>query len=188
MKIGYGRVSKLDQNPALQIDALNAAGCEKLFIEKISSGKQERPQWLAANAYLRRGDTLVVWKLDRLARSTLELAQVAADFKARVVNLHVITQGVDTGTPAGKLLYDLLAAVAEFERELTRERTMAGLLRARDQGKKGGRPPRIKPEERAMLEVMLKDPDIDIKRMLATMKISRSTFYRHFPGGKVPEK
>ena len=82
----------------------------------------------------------------------------------------------------------MLAAVAEFERELTRERTMAGLLRARDQGKKGGRPPRIKPEERAMIEVMLKDPAIDIKRMLATMKIPRSTFYRHFPGGKAPKK
>jgi DNA invertase Pin-like site-specific DNA recombinase len=94
MKIGYGRVSKLDQNPELQISALNAAGCEKLFIEKISSGKKDRPQWIAANAYLRQGDTLVVWKLDRLARSTLELAQIAEDFKARGVNLHVITQGV----------------------------------------------------------------------------------------------
>jgi len=187
MRIGYGRVSKLDQNPDLQISALKATGCEKLFIEKISSGKKDRPQWIAANDYLRQDDTLVVWKLDRLARSTLELAQIAEDFKARGINLHVITQGVDTGTPAGKLLYDMLAAVAEFERELTRERTMAGLLRARDHGKKGGRPPRIKPEEKAMIEVMLKDPDIDIKRMLATMKIPRSTFYRHFPGAKVPE-
>ena len=188
MKFGYGRVSKLDQNPDLQISALTAAGCDKLFIDKISSGKKERPQWIAVNDQLRPGDTLVVWKLDRLARSTLELAQIAEDFKARGVHLHVITQGVDTSTPAGKLLYDMLAAVAEFEKALIKERTMAGLIQAREQGKKGGRPPGIKPEEKAMIEAMLKDPDIDIKHMLKTMKIPRSTFYRHYPGGKVPEK
>ena len=188
MKIGYGRVSRLDQNPDLQVNALQAAGCEKLYIEKISSGRKDRPQWLAVNDQLRPGDTLVVWKLDRLARSTLELAQIAEDFKARSVNLHIITQGVDTSTPAGKLLYDMLAAVAEFEKALIKERTMAGLLQARAQGKKGGRPPRITPAEKALIESMLKDPDLDIKHMLKTMQIRRSTFYRHYPGGKVPEK
>lgn len=188
MKFGYGRVSKLDQNPDLQTNALHAAGCEKIFIEKISSGKKERPQWLAVNDQLRAGDTLVVWKLDRLARSTLELAQIAEDFKARGVNLHIITQNVDTGTPAGKLLYDVLAAMAAFEKELVRERTMAGLIRAREQGKKGGRPAGISTEEKAMIEAMLKDPDIDIKAMLKMMNIPRSTFYRHYPGGKVPEQ
>ena len=188
MKFGYGRVSKLDQNPDLQMSALTAAGCDKLFIEKISSGKKERPQWLAVNERLRPGDTLVVWKLDRLARSVLELAQIAEDLKMRGIHLHVVTQGVDTSTPAGKLVYDMLAAVAEFEKALIKERTMAGLIAARDRGKKGGRPPGIKPEEKAMIEAMLKDPDIDIKHMLKTMKIPRSTFYRHYPGGKVPEK
>ena len=188
MKFGYGRVSKLDQNPDLQVSALRAAGCDKLFIEKISAGKKERPQWIAVNDQLRAGDTLVVWKLDRLARSVLELAQIAEDFKARGVHLHVITQGADTGTPAGKLLYDMLAAVAEFERALIKERTMAGLLQAREQGKKGGRPPGITPEEKTLIEAMLKDPDLDIKAMLKTMHIPRSTFYRHYPGGKVPQK
>lgn len=184
MKIGYGRVSRLDQSPAAQIDALNAAGCERLFIEQVSSRKKDRPQWQAANSHLRAGDTLVVWKLDRLARSTLELAQVAEDFKARGVHLSVITQGVDTATPTGKLLYDVLAAVAEFERALIQERTMAGLLAAKERGRVGGRPVSLNDEQRAMAETMLQNPALTVAKIAGTLGVSRATLYRQFPKGR----
>lgn len=184
MKIGYGRVSRLDQNPEAQTDALQAAGCERLFIEQISSRKKDRPQLLAANSHLRTGDTLVVWKLDRLARSTLELAQMADDFKTRGIHLQVITQGVDTSTPTGKLLYDILAGVAEFERSLIAERTAAGLAAARERGRIGGRPASLSPEKKAMVETMLQNPDLPVTKIAATVGVSRATLYRQFPKGR----
>lgn len=188
MKIGYGRVSKLDQNPEMQVDALKAAGCKKWFIEKVSSGKATRPEWERVNEMLREGDTLVVWKLDRMARSLLELVQIAEDLKERGIALHIITQDIDTSTPAGRLLYGVLAAIAEFEKALIKERTMAGLIAARERGRKGGRPAGITADKKRMIEAMLKDdPDADIKAMLKTLKIPRSTFYRHYPGGKLQE-
>jgi DNA invertase Pin-like site-specific DNA recombinase len=184
MKIGYGRVSKLDQNPQAQRDALTAAGCDLMFIEQISSRKKDRPQWQAANFHLRAGDTLVVWKLDRLARSTLELAQVAEDFKARGVHLSVITQGVDTSSPTGKLLYDILAGVAEFERALIAERTAAGLAAARERGRIGGRPAALNDEQRAMAETMLKNPALTVRKIAGALGVSRATLYRQFPNGR----
>jgi DNA invertase Pin-like site-specific DNA recombinase len=116
-----------------------------------------------------------------MARSTLELAQVADDLKTRGVHLHVITQGVDTATPTGKLLYDVLAGVAEFERALIAERTMAGLRAARDRGRTGGRPPALNDEQKTMAETMLKNPALTVARIAVMVGVSRATLYRTFP-------
>jgi DNA invertase Pin-like site-specific DNA recombinase len=178
MRIGYGRVSRFDQNPELQIDALPKAGCEKWFIETISSGQTRRPEWERVNELLRAGDTLVVWALDRLARSTLDLAKIAEDLKARGINLHLVTQGADTSTPSGKMLYDMLAAMAEFERSLIRDRTAAGLRAAKERGRRGGRPKALSEEQRAMVKAMMKQPGLSKGKIAKAVGVSRATVYR----------
>jgi DNA invertase Pin-like site-specific DNA recombinase len=138
--VAYARVSTLDQDPQLQLDALNKAGCEKLFVEKASGGDRERPELKKCLAYLRKGDVLIFWKLDRLARSVIHLGQIAEDLAARHVQMRCLTQAIDTTTSSGKLMYSVLAAFAEFERDIIRERTLAGLAVARAAGRIGGRP------------------------------------------------
>ena len=129
-RVGYARVSTLDQNPQLQIDALTAAGCKKLFLEKASGAKEDRPQLAAALDYLRPGDTLVVWKLDRLARSIKQLIQTVDELKARDIGFCSLTEAIDTTTAAGELFFHIFGALAQFERSLIRERTKAGLTAA----------------------------------------------------------
>ena len=114
MLIGYARVSTLDQNPEMQIDALKAAGCEKIFIEKLSGAKDERPQFKAALEYIRNGDTLVIWKLSRLARSITQVINTVKDLEARNIGLKVITQKIDTTTPEGRLFFHMTAAFFQF--------------------------------------------------------------------------
>ena len=129
MNIGYARVSTHDQNPQLQIDALDQAGCERIFTEKASGAKRDRPELKAALDYMREGDTLVVWKLDRLGRDLKHLVTIVQDLTDREIGLRVLTgQGaqIDTTTAAGRLIFGIFAALAEFERELIRERTVAG--------------------------------------------------------------
>jgi DNA invertase Pin-like site-specific DNA recombinase len=138
--VGYARVSTCDQDAALQIDALAAAGCMRIFEDKASGAKEDRPQLVACLDYLRDGDTLVIWKLDRLGRSLSHLLQLANDLQARGVQLVITTMGIDTRTPGGRLLYSVLGAVAEYERSLIKERTQAGLHAARARGRVGGRP------------------------------------------------
>ena len=138
--IGYARVSTLDQNPDLQIDALKAAGCKRIFIDHASGADRDRPELAKALAYVRKGECLVVWKMDRLARSLQHLLEVTADMERRGVGFRVLAGSIDTTTAAGKLMFHITSAFAEFEKNIIRERTMAGLAAARARGRIGGRP------------------------------------------------
>jgi DNA invertase Pin-like site-specific DNA recombinase len=141
--IGYARVSTQDQNPQLQLDALTAADCERSFVERASGAQRERPELQAALEYIREGDTLVVWKLDRLARSLKQLIETVESLETRKIGFRSLTENIDTTTPGGRLTFHLFAALAEFERSIIKERTTAGLAAARARGRKGGRPPSL---------------------------------------------
>jgi len=138
--VAYARVSTIDQNPELQFDALKKAGAEKIFTDSASGTDRERPALAACLDFLRRGDVLLFWKLDRLARSTVHLGQIAETCRTRGVDLKCLTQPIDTTTPTGKLMFHILACFAEFERDIIVERTMAGLAAARARGRVGGYP------------------------------------------------
>ena len=142
MKIGYARVSTEDQNLALQIDALRQQGCERIFEEKMTGASRSRPVLHETLAALRPGDVLVVWKLDRLGRSLQHLIEITAGLELRGIDFHSISDGIDTRTPAGKLLFHIVGAIAEFERSQISERTKAGMAAARLRGKRLGRPRR----------------------------------------------
>src|SRR5437016_3207952 len=140
MRIGYARVSTTDQTPALQLDALKRAGCNRIFEETASGARTDRPQLKGALAYLREGDALVVWKLDRLARSLGQLIQTIQDLKERGIGFIALTNQIDTTTAQGTFAFHLLGALAEFERAIIIERTVAGMAAARARGAKPGRP------------------------------------------------
>jgi len=184
MLIGYARVSTLDQKPALQTDALKVAGCERIFTEQASGAQRDRPTLKAALDYLRPGDILVVWKLDRLARSMRQLIETVEDLHARGIELRSLTESIDTATPGGRLVFHIFGALAEFERAAIRERTSAGLQAARQRGKKGGRPKTLGPKELAAARAMLADPAIRVEDVAAHLKVSPATLYRHIPGGR----
>lgn len=184
MFVGYARVSTRDQNPGLQIEALEAAGCERVFMEKASGANRDRPELDAALNYLRAGDTLVVWKLDRLARTVRQLVETAEDLQKREIGLKVLTQQIDTTTPGGRLVFHVFAAVAEFERELSLERTHAGLATARALGRRGGRKPSLSQAQIKRAKAMLADPAISVADVAEQMGVTISTLYRHIPGGR----
>jgi DNA invertase Pin-like site-specific DNA recombinase len=184
MLVGYARVSTLDQKPTLQIDALKAAGCTRIFIEKASGAQRERPELSAALDYIRQGDTLVVWKLDRLARSMRQLIETVEDLQSRGIELRSLTESIDTATPGGRLVFHIFGALAEFERAVIRERTSAGLQAARERGKKGGRPRTLGPKDLAAAKALLADPAIRVEDVAARLKVSPATLYRHLPGGR----
>jgi len=155
MRIGYCRISTVDQDPALQVDALERARCDKIFTDRASGGQRDRPELAAALAYVREGDTLVVWKFDRLARSALHMIEIADQLSHRGVEFQSITESFDTSTAWGQCIYQVLAALGQLERSLIRERTLAGLAAARARGKIGGRPRALTPEqERAVLGLL----------------------------------
>jgi DNA invertase Pin-like site-specific DNA recombinase len=147
MLVGYARVSTREQNQALQLDALEAAGCGRVYTEKASGAQRERPELQAALDYARQGDTLVVWKLDRLARSIRQLIETVEDLERRKIGLRSLTEAIDTTTPHGEFLFNLFGSLAQYERALIKERVVAGLAAARRRGRKGGRPPTIDPEK-----------------------------------------
>ena len=184
MLVGYARVSTLDQNPALQISGLKAAGCERIFTEKASGAQRERPELQAALSYVRSGDTLVVWKLDRLARSVQQLIETVQTLQTSGIELRSLTESIDTTTPGGRLVFHIFGALAEFERAVIRERTNAGLQAAKERGKKGGRPKRFGPKELAAAKALLADPEIRVADIAARLKISSATLYRYLPGGR----
>jgi DNA invertase Pin-like site-specific DNA recombinase len=184
MLIGYARVSTQDQNPSLQIDALKAAGCERVFEEKASGAQRDRPQLLAALEYARAGDTLVVWKLDRLARSIRQLIETIEGLDQRTIGFKSLTEAIDTQTAGGKLVFHIFAGLAEFERSIIRERTLAGLASARARGRLGGRPPVVSAQDIIMAKAMLADPSITVNQVAKTLGISAATLYRHLPGGR----
>src|SRR6187200_1319658 len=140
MLVGYARVSTQEQDLALQLDALRAAGCAKVYEEKASGAQRERPELKAALDYVRKGDTLVVWKLDRLARSLKQLIETVELLEDRGIGFKSLTESIDTTTSGGRLIFHIFAALAEFERNIIRERTTAGLNAARARGRVGGRP------------------------------------------------
>ena len=176
-RIGYSRVSTTDQDTTAQALRLEAAGCRRLFTETISSRVQHRPQLAACLEYLREGDALVVVRLDRLARSTRELLEVAQGLEDRGIDLVVLDQAIDTATPAGKLMFSVLAAIAQFERDLIRERTMDGLARARAQGKTGGRRPTIG-GQKALLVRKLAAEGQSVRQIAASIEASPSAVHR----------
>jgi len=184
MLIGYARVSTHDQNPALQLDALTQAGCEKIFTEKASGAQRERPELQAALDYMRPGDTLVVWKLDRLARSLKQLIETVERLEERENGFRSLTEALDTTTSGGKLVFHIFGALAEFERAIIQERTKACLESARARGRLGGRPPALAHEDVIAAKALLRDPGITMAQAAKRLGVSPSTLYRHFPGGR----
>jgi DNA invertase Pin-like site-specific DNA recombinase len=182
MIIGYARVSTKDQNLDLQIEALKKAGCERIFKEKISGAVKERPELDAMINQLRVGDTIVVWKLDRLGRSLKNIIDLVLDFNAKEVIVKGLTDGVDTSTGNGRLFLNTMASLAEYERELIRERTNAGLSAARARGRLGGRPKGLKADTVNKLIIMrplINEEKHDYKKIYTTFGISRANFYRY---------
>src|SRR5919205_2274577 len=155
--VGYARVSTLDQKPQLQLDALRAAGCQKLFVEKASGAKEDRAQLQAALDYMRPGDTLVVWKLDRLARSMKQLIATVEELKEREIGFRSLTEAIDTTSAAGELFFHIFGALAQFERSIIRERTNAGIRAALARGRKGGRPQRFAGDDLRATLALLQD-------------------------------
>ena len=184
MLIGYARVSTFDQNPGLQIDALKAAGCEKVFVEQASGAQRDRPELAAALDFMRKGDTLVVWRLDRLARSLKQLIETIEGLEAKGMTFRSVTEAIDTTTSGGKLIFQIFGALAEFERALIRERTAAGLASARARGRLGGRPPALSAKDIKAAKAMMKDPDITMDQVAEKLGVAVSTLYRHIPGGR----
>lgn len=158
MLIGYARVSTGDQNLNLQVDALKAAGCEKVVPDKLSGAKDERSGLNQLLELLRAGDTLVVWRLDRLGRSLSHLISVTTELESRGVGFRSLQEGIDTTTSGGKLVFHIFGALAEFERSLTQERTQAGLKAARSRGRNGGRPQALSKHHLVMAKQMLGAP------------------------------
>ena len=179
MQIGYARVSTQEQDLALQLDALHGAGCERVFEEKASGAQRDRPALKAALDYMREGDTLVVWKLDRLGRSLKQLIETVETMGEQGIGLRSLTEAIDTTTSGGRLVFHLFAALAEFERGVIRERTLAGLQAARARGRTGGRPPALKPKDIAAAKALLKDPAITVAEVARRMGEAASALYRH---------
>lgn len=177
--IGYARVSTQDQNTGMQIDALQSAGCEKVFTDKASGASADRPELEAALNYLREGDVLVVWRLDRLGRSLKHLVTVVADLEKKGIGFRSVNESIDTTTAQGKLIFHIFAALAEFERELIRERTKSGLEAARARGRKGGRKPSLSPKKIEVARKMYAEGDSTVAEIAKVLGVSRATIYRH---------
>lgn len=176
--IGYARVSTDGQNLDAQLDALHAAGCERVFVDKVSGKLASRPEWDACLAYgLREGDVLVATKLDRIGRSVKNLIEVAETLAARKVDLKILMQGIDTSTSAGKMMFHMLAAIAEFERDLISERTREGLAAARARGKQGGRPAKLSPAQLRTARQLYEARDQTVAEIAAQFNVSRNTLY-----------
>jgi DNA invertase Pin-like site-specific DNA recombinase len=157
MLIGYARVSTDEQDTRLQIDALKRAGCEKIYEERASGSRTDRPELNKALAHGRKGDVVIVWKLDRLGRSLPHLIDTVHDLEARKVGFRSLTDNVDTTTASGRMFFHMMGALAQFERDLIRERTMAGLKAARERGNVGGRPRKLKDADLKFARSLMRD-------------------------------
>ena len=187
MLIGYARVSTRDQNLDLQLDKLREAGCEKIFSDKASGVREDRPGLAEAIAYARSGDTLTVWKLDRLGRTMKSLIRFVDDLRESGVEFKSINEGLDTSTPMGRFTFHILGALAQMEAELVKERTMAGLQASRARGKLGGRPKKITPDQLVMARTLMTNPDLTMEQIARQLGVGKSTLYRELarkqPGG-----
>ncbi|CAA9547370.1 MAG: Phage DNA invertase [uncultured Thermomicrobiales bacterium] len=188
MDIGYARVSTGDQTLDLQLDALARAGCGRVFTETASGAKADRPALAEALAYLWKGDALVVWRLDRLGRSLGHLIATVGELQERGIGFRSLTEQIDTATPGGKLVFHVFEALAEFERDLIRERTNAGLAAARARGRKGGRPRALAdPKRLALARALHEGGETDVATICKTLGISRATLYRHLKARPTPD-
>lgn len=175
MIIGYARVSTQDQNPQLQLDALSGVACEQVFHETATGTFRDRPELTACLRTLRKGDSLVVWKLDRLARSLKDLVEIVHDLNQRGVGFRSLTESIDTTSSGGRLVFHIFGALAEFEHSLIKERTIAGLAAARARGRKGGRKPALSPTDVRKAAAMLSDPNITKAEVARHFSVSRVT-------------
>ena len=179
MEIGYARVSTGEQTLDLQLDALTKAGCGKIYQETASGAKADRPVLEEVLSYIRGGDTLVVWRLDRLGRSLGHLIETVSALAERGIGFKSLTEQIDTTTSSGKLIFHVFGALAEFERDLIRERTQAGLAAARARGRLGGRPKKLTDAKQLALARTLYDSgQSDVGTICRTLGISRATLYR----------
>jgi DNA invertase Pin-like site-specific DNA recombinase len=178
MLIGYARVSTHDQTLNLQQDALQKAECSKIFTDTASGAQTERKGLEAALSYVRPGDSLVVWRLDRLGRSLPHLIATMTDLEERGIGFKSLTENIDTTTSGGKLIFHIFGALAEFERNLIRERTTAGLIAARARGRRGGRPKALTGKQLAIAQSLYDDPKNSIAEICRMLKISKVTLYR----------
>jgi len=184
MLIGYARVSTVDQNLALQRDALTEAGCGKIFIEQMSGAVTDRPALHDALEFARSGDTLIVWKLDRLARSMKQLIETVESLRVRGIGFRSLTEALDTTTAQGRLVFHMFGALAEFERSLIRERTQAGLAAARRLGRTGGRPPKLTEDDIEAAKALPANPDIGVTQIAHRLGVSPATLYRYIPAAR----
>ena len=184
MKIGYARVSLKRQSLDLQIDALEKYGCDKIFLEKASGAQIERPQLKAALSNITEGDTLVVWKLDRLARDTKQLIETVETLDKKSVTFVSLTESITTKGAMGNLIFHIFSSLAQFERDMIRERVVAGLEAARRRGKVGGRKKVLTKEKILIASTLLKDGKMIISDICNHLNISRASFYNHFKGGR----
>ena len=184
MLIGYARVSTIDQNLTLQLDALKAAGCHRIFEDKASGSRSDRPGLDQAKAMLRSGDTLVVWKLDRLGRTVGKLVEMVEELQKQGIDFKSLTDAIDTSTPSGRFFFHVMAALAQMERELIVERTKAGLEAARQLGRKGGRKRKMTDSKLESARKLLAS-GTPPKEVAKNLGISVPTLYRHIPASGV---
>ena len=179
--IGYARVSGWDQNPDLQVDALTEIGCARIFTDHASGTRTDRPELAAALDYARPGDTLVVWRLDRLGRSLRHLVETVSGFEERGIGFRSLNGDIDTTTSNGRLVFHIFCALAEFERDLLVDRTQAGLAAARARGKVAGRKPKLSVDQVAVAQRLHADGQHNISEIAKVLGVSRATIYRHLP-------
>ncbi|MFU4343848.1 recombinase family protein [Pseudomonas aeruginosa] len=182
-RIGYARVSTDDQNLDLQLDALHRAGIADgcLYSDTASGKDAERKELAACLKALREGDTLVVWRLDRLGRSLPDLVRIIGELEKKGVGFESLTEKIETSSAAGKLVFHVFAALAEFERNLIRERTRAGLVAARARGRSGGRRPKLTPQQIKEIKRLMSDPTIPVSQIAERYNVSRTTIYKVAP-------
>src|SRR6516164_5808574 len=188
MLLGYARVSTVDQNPALQRGALTEAGCTKIFTEQMSGAVTDRPALHDALEFASSGDTLIVWKLDRLARSMKQLIETVETLRLRGIGFRSLTEALDTTTAQGRLVFHMFGALAEFERSLIRERTQAGLAAAPRAGRTGGRPPKLTDDDIEAAKAMLANADIGVTQIAHRLGVSPATLYRYIPAARTANR
>ena len=179
MKVGYARVSTIEQNLNLQTDALERAGCDKIFTDTASGSLDRRPGLVSAVEFCREGDSLVVWKLDRLGRSLRHLIDTVNRLQSKGVEFISLQESVDTTTSGGKLVFHVFGALAEFEREMIRERTRAGLKAARARGSLNGRPKKLSRQQIKIAQKLMDDKETKVREITKALNVSRSTLYRY---------
>jgi len=188
MLIGYARVSTIDQNLSLQKDALAKAGCEKIFEDTISGTKASRPGLTEVMEFTRKGDVVVIWRLDRLGRSLKNLIELVNQLEERGIGLQSLQESINTTTSSGKLIFHVFGALAEFERNLITERTAAGLAAARARGRKGGRPKALEPGKRKLAVDLYHKKEYPINEICKMMGISKPTLYEYVKESNEPPK